>query len=226
MIISTHQPYFAPYCGFFQKARLADRLVVLDQVQFPQGTTWLSRNRFKHDQGPLWLTVPVWKKGLGLQPISQVRICHEGNWRKKHLAALETAYAHAPYLAEHRGLLDRLFDLERLVELNLGIIQYVMRCLEIDTELILLSELDIRLKGESLLLEICRQLGATTFLAQAPAVKYLNPKAFEDMGVSFARFTPAAPVYPQLWGDFIANLSVLDLLFNCGPKAREIYRGT
>jgi hypothetical protein len=29
-------------------------------------------------------------------------------------------------------------------------------------------------------------------------------------------------VYPQLWGDFIPDLSAFDLLFNCGPKAREI----
>ena len=33
------------------------------------------------------------------------------------------------------------------------------------------------------------------------------------------------PVYPQLWGDFIYNLSALDLLLNCGPKSREIVLG-
>ena len=37
--------------------------------------------------------------------------------------------------------------------------------------------------------------------------------------ISFKRSDYA---YPQMWGDFIANLSVLDMMFNCGPKAREI----
>ena len=69
MILSTAQPYFAPFPEFFYKAYLSDIFVILDRVQFPRGTTWMTRNRFKNDQGVLWLTVPVLKKGLGLQRI-------------------------------------------------------------------------------------------------------------------------------------------------------------
>jgi hypothetical protein len=84
MIIAANQPYFAPYPGFFTKTLLADVLVILDEVQFPHRTTWISRNRFKNDQGELWLTIPVWKKGLGDQKINQVRICYERRWPRKH----------------------------------------------------------------------------------------------------------------------------------------------
>jgi hypothetical protein len=59
MIVASEQPYFAPYPGFLYKAHLADAIVILDAVQFPRGTTWISRNRFKNDRGQLWLTVPV-----------------------------------------------------------------------------------------------------------------------------------------------------------------------
>ena len=69
MIISAYQPYFAPFSGFFAKALRSDLLVLMDRVQFPRGTTWLTRNCFKNDQGDLWMTIPVWKKGLGLQKI-------------------------------------------------------------------------------------------------------------------------------------------------------------
>jgi hypothetical protein len=31
-----------------------------------------------------------------------------------------------------------------------------------------------------------------------------------------------APVYPQLDGDFIPDLSILDLLLNCGPESLRI----
>jgi len=225
MILAVTQPYFAPFCGFFQKARRADVLVILDDVQFPLGTTWISRNRFKNDQGTLWLTVPVWKKGLGLQNISQVRICHQGNWRRKFRDSLNTAYRHAPYLHDHLdGLTDRL-GAERLIDLNLWIIGHVLSCLAIDTRLVLLSELGLEQRGQGLLLELCRRLGATTFLAQASARKYLEPNAFHEMGVDFSTFNVTTPVYPQLWGDFIGNLSIFDLLFNCGPKAADLFMG-
>ena len=59
MILSANQPYFAPFAGFFHKAILADVFVLLDEVQFPRGTTWMNRNRFKNDQGTLWMTIPV-----------------------------------------------------------------------------------------------------------------------------------------------------------------------
>ncbi|MBN2515441.1 MAG: WbqC family protein [Deltaproteobacteria bacterium] len=65
MIVSTCQPYFAPYPGFFSRILRSDTVVVMDAVQFPRGTTWLARNRFKGHQGALWMIVPVWKKGCG-----------------------------------------------------------------------------------------------------------------------------------------------------------------
>jgi hypothetical protein len=44
-------------------------------------------------------------------------------------------------------------------------------------------------------------------------------------GIEITRSNFRPPVYPQLWGDFIYNLSTLDLLLNCGPKSRDIVIG-
>lgn len=224
MILSANQPYFSPFPGFFYKAHLSDILVVLDEVQFPRGTTWLSRNRFKNDQGTLWITVPVWKKGLGLQMINEVEICHEGRWNKKHLASLKTAYAKTPYFADHLNFLEKIFSsgFEKLIELNMTIIRYLMKYFQIDTEVILLSELGIQAKGDRLLVEICLKLAADYLLVQSPAKKYLNEDLFRQAGIQLKFFTPPSLTYPQLWGDFIPNLSALDLILNCGTKGRDI----
>jgi len=224
MIVSANQPYFAPFPGFFHKAFLSDIVVILDTVQFPRGTTWISRNRFKNDQGTLWMTIPVWKKGLGLQKIDRVRICWEGRWAKKHLASLSDAYANAPYFRDHRDFLEKIFSsgMNRLVDLNLEMITYLLKVLQIDTKVIRLSELGIEAKGDHLPLEICKMTGASHFLAQKPAGKYHNPELFQRKGIQLKYFSAPIPVYPQLWGNFIPNLSVLDLIFNCGPKAREL----
>ncbi len=147
MIVSTCQPYFAPFPGFFYKVHLSDLFVILDTVQFPRSTTWTTRNRFKNDQGTMWLTVPVWKKGLGFQKINQIRICHEGRWPAKHLESLKTAYGHAPYLEDHIKFLKENFlrKTQKAADLNLRIIRHMIRHLRIDTKLILLSSC-----GESL----------------------------------------------------------------------------
>jgi hypothetical protein len=224
MIVSTNQPYFFAYPGFFYKANLSDIFVILDDIQFPRGTTWVTRNRFKNDQGTLWMTIPVWKKGLGLQKINEVRICDEGRWAKKHLESLKSAYARAPYLVDHLDFVERIFssDFKRLIELNLAVIRYLMEHLHINTDIILLSELGIQSRGDQLLIEICRSIKASHFLTQNAALKFLNQDPFHEAGIKLRSFNPPSLVYPQLWGDFIPNLSTLDLILNCGPKAHDI----
>ncbi len=224
MVLSATQPYFCPFPGFFYKACLSDVLVVLDQVQFPRGTTWISRNRFKNDQGTLWITIPVWKKGLGPQRIDRIGICHEGRWADKHPESLKTAYGNAPFLSDHLAFIQEMFSrrFERLVDLDLAAIRYLMACLQIETKLVLLSDLGIEAKGQQLLIDICKATRASTFLARRQAEKFLDRALFEKNGVECRCFTYIAPVYPQLWGDFLANLSTFDLVLNCGPRARDI----
>lgn len=224
MIISTYQPFFAPFSAFFAKAYLSDMMIVLDTVQFPQRTTWITRNRFKNDQGILWVTIPVWRKGLGLQKINEVKICPEGNWRKKHIASLKISYANAPYLKEHLGFVGEIFSdrFEKLIDLNMSIIHYLKKHLMIPTPLALQSDLGIKGKGNELLIKICRRMGASDYLAQKSAEKYLDKDLFSRAGITLHFITPPSPVYPQLWGAFIHNLSAFDLLFNCGPKSHEI----
>jgi hypothetical protein len=226
MIVSTNQPYFAPYPGFFQKMLLSDVMVILDRVQFPRGTTWITRNRLKNDQGMLWMTIPVWKKGLGLQKINEVQICNEGNWRYKHLKSFHTAYGHAPYLTDHAPWLETIFSsrFNHIVNMNLEIIHYVKDFLQIDTKLVLMSTLNISAYGPLLPIEICKTLGASAYLASAGVKKYLNKDLFSSSGIRLKYFKPLAPVYPQLWGDFIPDLSCLDIILNCGEKARDLVR--
>jgi hypothetical protein len=224
MIVSANQPYFAPFAGFFLKAELSDILVLMEDVQFPQRSTWLTRNRFKNDQGTLRLSVPVWKKGLGLQRIKDVRICNAGRWTGKHLDSLKTAYKDAPFFADHLEFLQELFanPPERLLDFNLRILRHILRHLRISTRLVFLSELKIDAKEPRLSVAVGKALAASCFLAQQSARKFLDAELFQSAGIRLEFFQPRPPVYPQLWGAFIPNLSALDLLFNCGPKSREI----
>jgi WbqC-like protein family len=224
MTLSLNQPYFFPYIGFFYKAYLSDHLVILDDVQFPRGTTWISRNRWKNAQGTLWMTVPVKKKGLGLQSINNVRIYHDGRWAKKHLQSLKNAYAKAPYFEDHLPFLEDLYSKkdEKLIDFNLEIIRYLMKQLKIDINIRLLSELEVCGKGDNRIVAVFKKLGASRLLVQKTARKYYDAPYLASAGIQLVDFNPISPVYPQLWGDFIPNLSVMDLILNCGPKAHDI----
>jgi hypothetical protein len=224
MILTTHQPIFLPWPGFFFKALRADTMVLLDQVQFPLGRGWMNHNRLKSDKGELWLTVPVWKKGRGKQLIRDVEICDETGWRRKHLLSLRQQYAHAPYSAEHLPAIEAIYEFghRRLLDINLDIIRYLATALGITTAFVLQSEIGVSGRGTTLLVDICRALKADTYVTLSPVEKYLDLAQFGESGIrlEFARFSP--PRYPQLWGDFRYNVSALDLLLNCGPKAHDI----
>ena len=228
MVVSINRPYFAPYSGFFRKAHLSDVLVLLDRVQFPRSTTWITRNRFKNDQGVWWVTIPVKKKHLGLQRIDQVRINYGTRWRRKLLLSLQSAYRHAPYFSQHAPFIEELLSarFEKMLDFNLQIIRYLFDCLQIDTPVRLQSDLQVAGKGDQLLVEICRRAGASIFLAQREVQKFIEQDKFENANIQLRFFTAATAVYPQLWGDFIFNLSAFDALFTCGPKAKDILLGS
>jgi hypothetical protein len=224
MMLACHQPLFLPWPGLFYKSMHVDLLVLLDDVPFPMGTTWISRNRIKNESGPFWLTVPIKKKGHRSAPINTMQIFNERDWRKKHLSAIKHAYTHAPYLEEYLPFFSDLYNhpWEKLIELNVNILEYLKDALHINTPFSLSSSLDLSERGSNLLIKICQQTGIKTYCASWASRKYLDESAFKKAGLSLKYYRFVPPIYPQLWGDFVANLSAVDMLFCCGAKSNEL----
>jgi len=224
-IVATHQPYYMPWPGYFYKIYLSNIFVLLDNVQFPRGASFVNRNRIKvPDKKFLWLTVPVKKKGMGLQRINDVMINNEHNWSRKHFLSLVHAYKKAPYFEKHIGFLENIYKKrwQKIVDLDIVLLQYMIKELGIDVELKLSSELGVDGKGTQILVDICEKLEAEVYLLGISGRKYIEEEMFKNRGieVKYYNFTP--PVYPQLWGDFVPNLSTFDVLFNCGVKSMDI----
>jgi hypothetical protein len=227
MVLAAHQPIFMPWPGFFYKAVHSDCLVLLDDVQFPRGRSWLNRNRLKNEDGELWLTVPVLKKGRGLQVIRRVEIHNNKGWRKKHLRSIQQNYVHAPYFADYFQTIETIYrsGYSMLVELNVNLITFFWDALSLKTRLLRQSELGVVGTGTDLLIKISEKVGADRLLTFPMVEKHIDLDAMRKhkIELGYAKFRP--PVYPQLWGNFIYNLSTLDLLLNCGPRSREILAG-
>ena len=94
--------------------------------------------------------------------------------------------------------------------------------MEVPTTLYLQSNLGVGGRAADLLANVCEALKADTYLSLTVAAKYIDPQLLGGRGIEvvLAKFRP--PVYPQLWGEFRYNVSTLDLVLNCGPKARDI----
>ena len=224
MILATHQPIFLPWPGFFHKAARADCMVLLDDVQFPRGTSWMNRNRLKDESGMLWLTVPVRKKGRGLQSIRDVEICGDRPWRRKHLRAIRQNYVNAPHFDQHFAAIESIYARRHalLAQLNISLVRYFMEALSIETRTLTQTELGITGGGTDLLIRICERLGADRLLIFPATEKHLDLTALNRHGITAVKTRFQPPVYPQLWGQFIYNLSILDMLMNCGPASGTI----
>jgi len=224
LILACHQPLFLPWPGLFFKAMQADLLVLLDHVAFPMGTTWVSRNRIKNEGGSFWLTVPVRKKGRRNAPINTIEIFNERDWRKKHYSSIRQAYAHAPYLDDYLPFFSDLYvqSWGKLLDLNTTIFEYLKNALNLKTPHLFSSQLGLHERGSNLLVEICQRTGADIYCTMAASRKYLDEGAFEKAHIEITCYHFDPPIYPQLWGEFVANLSVLDMLLCCGSKSCEL----
>ena len=225
-MVATHQLIFLPWPGFFAKALVADYLVLLDCVQFPLGRGWVNRNRLKSDAGELWLTVPVHKKDRSFQQICDVEIYNEENWQKKHLQSLRHYYSNAPYFEETFAEVEKIyFHKPRfLADLNWAFIKFFWKRFKPKARIIRQSELKIDSKGTELIVNICQHFNSKNYLNFIAAKKYLDSEKMAQAGIGFNALKFQPPVYPQLWSDFIYNLSALDLWLNCGDKWIEYVR--
>ena len=223
MKVAIHQPQYLPWLGYFDKMAQVDCFVVLDNVQFKKNE-WQNRNRIKAASGWQWLTVPVLHRFP--QRISEVRVNHRAAWPRKHLQALLSSYSGTPFFEVHRPFFEEVYAREwaRLADLNLATLRYLAEALGIRPKLLLASSLPARQGRTERLVAICRALGADTYLSGAGARGYLDLGCFEEagIGVDFQAFQ--CPSYPQRFGPFVPDLSVVDLLFNCGQGSLEVLR--
>lgn len=218
MIVAAHQPNFAPWLGFFDKARHADVLVLLDTVQFIK-RGYQNRARVKSTTGTQWLTVPVITKGRYDQATRDVQIDETARWRAVHLRTLQSTLARAPHfdalLDAVRPIYDRA-DLDRLVEWNVALIRTVTQRLGFGTRLVLASELPLTGNSTRLMISLTRAVGGEVYLSGPTGRDYLEPELFDAAGVGlrYHEFTPFR--YPQQHGPFVPGLSCFDYLANVG----------
>jgi hypothetical protein len=226
MVFSIHQPNYLPYTGYFYKIAVSDVFVILDSVQYPRGQSFSARNRIKTPQGAVYLTIPVAIPGNNEGKVSYLEVeFAETKWKEKHIKTLAANYKRAPFFNEIMDIYsETLTANDRFAELNINLIHAFLKYLKINTKIIRLSELLKEFgKKTNLIIDIGKALNAGTYLSGTGGGKEYNDEVLlSQNGITLVYSKFKHPVYPQLWGGFIPNLSIIDFLFSCGPQSGNI----
>lgn len=230
MIVAIHQPEHLPWMGFFNKMMNADKLVILDNVQYRK-RYFQNRNQILVNGEKKYVGVPVNIDNYRQKTIAdmQIYLDTEVPWKNKYLKTIEYNYKHHPFFEEYFPFFENLLgeDISSLYEFNMEIIRYFAQKLGINTEIVKASELFPSGEKSDLILDIAKKSGADVYLSGPSGRDYMELDKYrkESMGVWFNDFEH--PIYMQKGTEqFIPYLSTLDLLMNVGEKqGRSILSG-
>ena len=145
---------------------------------------------------------------------------------RKQLSTIEMAYKKAPYFDETFEIAQKIYSStsvklsERLFESIKAVCEY----LDIDTKLILSSELDKddNLKGKDKVISICKELGADTYINAIGGTSLYDKEEFKNNGIRLNFLKPGEIEYSQGKYPFVASLSILDvMMFNSKEEIKD-----
>ncbi len=189
---------YLPSISYFALLKKAGNACIEQHETYPK-QTYRNRCEIYTEKGKTALVIPVSKPNGNQSKTSDIKIFNKDQWFVKHWRAIESAYRSSPYFLYYKDELKVFYNGSHnsLLEFDLVLIGYFCELFDIKTS-IKLSEDYIRIPD---------------------AIDYrekLSPKKPHFIG-SFSKYTQ---VFDTKHG-FIANLSVVDLLFNLGPESSD-----
>jgi hypothetical protein len=188
---------FAAPIGYY-KAFLQSDINILETHEHYIKQSIRNRCEIATSNGILILTVPLSERRNNM-PVSEVRICYKSDWQRQHLKTLATAYKSSPFFEFYIDELEALYKLqpESLLEWNQIIHQQLLKWLRINKPF------------------------ERTLAYQKV---YEN---IQDYRNTAWKNLPTTTTYHQVFENklgFVGNLSIFDLLFNCGNESQSILK--
>lgn len=211
MKVAIMQPYFLPYIGYYQLIKAVDVFVYYDDVNFIK-QSWINRNRILLGGSEYLFTLEL----QGASSFKKILEIEVGKNRHKLLKTICQAYKNAP---NYKIIEPLLFSIFTSTEQNLSkyIIQtqqYIVNYLGIKTMCLLSSELkkDNTLKGQDKIIDICKNLGATTYINSIGGQALYSKEDFNEAGITLKYLKTNQITYQQFKSLFIPQLSIIDIL--------------
>ncbi len=201
ILLST--AYFGPVRYFSKLAGYPE--IYLEQHENFTKQTFRNRAVILGANGPVPLIVPV-EKGRGPKiKIKDLRIAYHEEWQRTHWRTIFSAYNSSPFFEYYADDLESFFrkKFNFLFDLNLQITKTILEILEIPANLKLTVDFE--------------QFPETYLNFR----ERINPKVHRNLDDPGFSAKPYTQVFSEKFG-FVADLSILDLLFNEGPSAHQL----
>jgi len=221
MKVAIHQPNFLPWLGYFNKIKESDLFVFLDDVQFERGKTFTSRSKIIANNQELWLTIPT-KNKSELKNINEIEVDNPLLWKKKHLKTIEMNFKKSVYFNSVYSLIEQVYmqDSTLLIDYNIPLITSIANSLNLETKFINSSSLQESHDKQAWekILSILKETNTKTYISGSGegSKRYVNQSDLTANGINLKWQEFNHPTYPQLHGEFISHLSIIDALFNVG----------
>ena len=215
MVVTIHQPAYLPWLGYFDKINRSDIYIFLDTVQFEKNS-FTNRNKIKSSQGAVWLTVPLKTRGHMSNTIQEIQIDNSQSWQRKHLKSIFLNYRKSAYFNCLYPKLEQLYNTqyEMFTDLAYSHLMFWLEELGINTKVVKASRLSIESNSSELVLELCTKFNASRYISGALGRNYLDENGFNKKLIQIEYQDYIHPEYPQLYGDFLPNLSIVDFWMN------------
>ncbi len=229
MKLAIMQPYFFPYIGYFQLINAVDEFVIYDNIQFSKGG-WIQRNRIlSRDKKYLIFSLPL-KHDSDYLNINERSL--SGSFStdsEKILRKINAAYIKAPYYSEVFPIIKKCFSFHdsNLFNFIYNSIAIVLKYLEIETKLIVSSEININhnLKSEAKVIAICKSRNAEEYINSVGGKNLYSKENFKKESMELYFIKKNEFYYVQFGNEFIPDLSIIDvMMFNPVDKIREFLK--
>lgn len=225
--VAILQSNYIPWKGYFDIIGSVDEFIIYDEVQYTK-RDWRNRNLIKTKEDVKWLSIPVQVKGKYLQKISETKV-DDNKWAQHHWSVLCQNYSKAPYFKTYNDFFEDLYmqcsNEVFLSNINYLFIKNICKILGITSRIRWSSEFTLSKGKTEKLIELCEQTNATHYLSGPSAKNYIQDKLFVKTGIVLEWMNyEGYPEYPQLYPPFEHGVSIVDLLFNAGPAARNFMK--
>lgn len=222
--VAIIQSNYIPWKGYFDFINMVDEFILYDEVQYTR-RDWRNRNQIKTVNGIRWMTIPVEVKGKYLQKINETKIATK-DWTQQHCLMLTYNYSKSPYFRNLWSIFENVYfrctQEDYLSRINFHFITAICNFLGINTKITWSTDYNLPYSDNKTarLVNLCKIVGATHYLSGPLANNYIEKNLFEDANINLSYIDYSNyPEYPQLFGAFTHNVTILDLIFNTGSNA-------